>query len=148
MQQKSLRIAAIIAMLLAGVALQGCGTSGGPAPAGIRLAPTTQPTPCNVGICTIKVTVSNCEGQGGITVDKPYLSVSVARNMRWVIDTPGYEFAPNGIQFDPPNAQFVVQPSLTTSEFRIRNLKTQAGDFYYYINVDGCRQADPWIKNN
>ena len=63
-------------------------------------------------------------------------------------NVPGFEFAPNGIVFDPPNAQFEPQHSPTSSEFRIHNNKSQTGDFYYYVNVDGCRRVDPWIRNN
>ena len=149
MHHKSRRAAMVVATLLAGLALQGCSAPGGPPPSdGGHMVPKAPPTPCNPGICKINVTVNDCMREGGITVDPDFVSVSMARNMRWVIVTPGFEFAPNGIVFDPPNAQFEPQNSPTTSEFRIRNLKTQAGDFYYYVNVDGCRRVDPWIRNN
>lgn len=146
MNKKPSRIAAVAAALLLSLVLQGCGTApamsgGGPIPPGITARP------CTPGICILEVTVVDCTRPGGITVDPPLLDVTVARNMRWVIVTRGYEFAPNGIEFSPPNSQFVIQHSPDTNEFRVRNLKTQNGDFYYYVNVDGCLRADPWIRN-
>ena len=135
-----------VSALLAGIVLQGCGTTSS-TPVGGFGAPTAPPWPCSPGICRIEVKVVDCVADGGITVDPPFVEVTVARNMRWVIVTPGYEFAPNGVEFSPPHAQFVTQPSPDSAQFRIRNLKTQLGDFYYYINVDGCRRVDPWIRN-
>ncbi len=112
-----------------------------------RTLPAGAPVPCNPGICTINVTVASCGTAGGITVDKPFVSVAGPQNMRWNIVTPGFVFAANGIEFDPPNSQFQVQNSPDPAEFRIHNQRSQSGDFYYFINVQGCLRADPWIRN-
>lgn len=112
-----------------------------------RTPPSGPPTPCNQGICIIKVTVNDCRAAGGIVLDKPFVSVDRANNMRWEIVTPGFEFDTNGIQFDPPNAQFRVQHSPRPNEFRLHNNKSTNGDFYYFVNVKGCLQMDPWVRN-
>jgi hypothetical protein len=104
-------------------------------------------TPCTPGICVIRVFVDDCSSAGGIRLDKPLVSVAEAVNLRWEIVTPGHVFAPNGIEFDPPNPQFEAQNSPRPNEFRLRNHKTAAGDFYYFVNVQGCARHDPWIRN-
>lgn len=125
------------------VALCGCAqTSNAP-----RVPPGLVASPCTPGVCTIQVFVDNCNAQGGIRLDKPFVSTTSAVNMRWEIATPGFEFASNGIEFDPPNAQFERQPSPGPNQFRIQNHKTQNGDFYYFVNVRGCRRHDPLIRN-
>jgi hypothetical protein len=128
------------------VALSGC-TVPGPHHLGGPV-PKAAPTPCNPGICVIKVKVTDCAAVGGITVDPDYVSADQAVNMRWAIETAGYEFTSQGIQFFPPNPQFETQPSPRPSEFRIQNHKIQPGDYYYFVNVTGCRPADPWVRNN
>lgn len=113
-----------------------------------RPPPSYPPTPCNQGVCTIKVTVRDCQAEGGIVVDKDFVSMNRANNMRWEIVTPGFEFdASNGIQFDPPNPQFEPMNSPQPNQFRLHNRKSALGDFYYFINVKGCRQMDPWVRN-
>jgi hypothetical protein len=109
--------------------------------------PGLAPEGCPPGVCVIQVFVDNCSAQGGIRLDKPFVSTTSAVNMRWEIATPGFEFASNGIDFDPPNAQFERQPSPGPNQFRIQNHKTQNGDFYYFVNVRGCRRHDPLIRN-
>jgi hypothetical protein len=112
-----------------------------PPPAGLAAAP------CTPGVCTIQVFVDRCDAADGIRLDKPLVEVTSAVNMRWEIVTPGFAFESNGIQFDPPNAQFDVQHSPRPNEFRIHNRKTQAGDYYYFVNVKGCVRHDPWVRN-
>jgi hypothetical protein len=102
---------------------------------------------CTPGICELKVTVSNCSSANGITVDKPLAEVTAAVNMRWTIVTPGFEFDTLGIRFDPPDPQFEVRPSPAPNEFRIQNHKARSGNFYYFIRVKGCAEADPWVRN-
>jgi hypothetical protein len=109
--------------------------------------PGLSPERCTPGVCVIQVFVDNCSAQGGIRLDKPFVSTTSAVNMRWEIATPGFEFAGNGIEFDPPNAQFEQQPSPRPNQFRMQNRKTQNGDFYYFVNVRGCRRHDPLIRN-
>jgi hypothetical protein len=103
--------------------------------------------PCTPGVCTIQVFVDRCNAADGIRLDKPLIEVTSAVNMRWEIVTPGFVFDANGIQFEPPNAQFDVQHSPRPNEFRIHNRKSQLGDFYYFVNVKGCVRHDPWIRN-
>jgi hypothetical protein len=110
--------------------------------------PGLAPSRCTPGNCDITVTVTNCTAPGGITVDKPLVEVSTAVNMRWTITPSTFAFAASGIQLDPPDAQFEVKPSPRPNEFHIHNHKRSNGDFYYYINVQGCAQADPFIRNN
>ena len=112
-----------------------------------RTTPAGPPVPCNPGVCTLTVTVTSCGGVGGITVNPPYVSVASPQNIRWNIVTPGFVFAANGIEFDPPNAQFEPQHSPDATEFRLRNHHRQTGDFYYFVNVQGCLRADPWMRN-
>jgi len=104
-------------------------------------------SPCTPGMCTIQVFVDQCDRPNGIRLDKPLVEAASAVNMRWEIVTPGFVFDTNGIQFDPPNAQFDVQPSPRPNEFRIHNKKTGTGDFYYFVNVKGCVRHDPWVRN-
>lgn len=103
--------------------------------------------PCTPGVCVIQVFVDDCSAPGGIRLDKPLVSVTEAVNMRWEIVTPGFVFAENGIEFDPPNPQFEPRNSPRPNEFRLHNRKSQAGDFYYFVNVQGCARHDPWIRN-
>lgn len=110
--------------------------------------PAGNPAPCTPGICVITVTVNDCQAAGGIVLDPPFVSASSAVNLRWKIVTDSYVFAQNGIEFDPPGGPFTQQNSPRPNEFRIRNDKSQNGDFYYYVNVDGCRTVDPFIRNN
>ena len=110
--------------------------------------PTSPPSPCTPGTCTISVAVNDCRQPGGIMVDKPYVSADSAVNMRWEIVTEGFVFASDGIRFEPPNPQFEPRSSPRPNEFRIHNRKTQTGDFYYYVNVQGCLPMDPWIQNH
>jgi hypothetical protein len=103
--------------------------------------------PCTPGVCTIQVFVERCNAADGIRLDKPLVEATEAVNMRWEIVTPGFVFDDNGIQFDPPHAQFDVRNSPRPNEFRIHNRKTQVGDFYYFVNVKGCVRHDPWVRN-
>lgn len=103
--------------------------------------------PCTPGVCTIQVSIDRCNAADGIRLDKPLVEVERAVNMRWVIVTPGFEFDGNGIEFDPPNAQFEVRNSPHPNEFRIHNNKSRTGDFYYFVNVKGCVRHDPWVRN-
>ncbi len=110
--------------------------------------------PCNPGNCVLTVTVTDCEAEGGISVDPETVVVNSARNMRWEIKpkNSGYVFAANGIQFDPPNAQFQPRNSPSPDQVHLRNAKTSNGDFYYFVNIqraDGtaCRQLDPFVRN-
>jgi len=110
--------------------------------------PGLAPSACSPGNCDITVTVSNCTAPGGITVDKPLVTVDQAVNMRWVITPSTFAFASNGIQVDPSNPQFEVKNSPRPNEFHIHNNKSSSGDFYYYINIQGCAQVDPFVHNN
>jgi hypothetical protein len=131
-------------VLLIGAALAGCP----PRTHGPRIPPSFAPTPCpEHGVCVIKVTVNDCQASGGIVVDKEFVSMRLPNNLRWEIVTAGFEFAANGIEFDPPNPQFEPRNSPRPNEFRLHNKKSANGDFYYFINVKGCRQADPWVRN-
>ena len=110
--------------------------------------PTSPPSPCTPGACTIRVAVNDCRQPGGITVDKPYVSADSAVNMRWEIVTEGFVFATDGIRFEPPNPQFEPRQSPRPNEFRIHNRKSQSGDFSYHVNVQGCLPMDPWMQNH
>jgi hypothetical protein len=129
------------------IALSGCAMpgshhfGGGP-------APKTAPKPCPPGNCELKVTVNDCKARGGITVEPDNVSVDEAKNMRWTIVTPGYEFTANGIMFFPPNPQFEYRHNPRPNEFHVHNRKDQPGDYYYFVNVKGCLPADPWVHNN
>ncbi|MBN8510632.1 MAG: hypothetical protein J0L57_18730 [Burkholderiales bacterium] len=103
--------------------------------------------PCTPGVCVIKVFVDDCRQEGGIRLDKPLVEVDRAVNMRWEIKTKGFVFAANGIELQPHDSQFRVQHSPRPDEFRLHNAKARAGDFYYFVNVEGCRPHDPWIRN-
>lgn len=110
--------------------------------------------PCNAGNCVITVKVTDCQAVGGISVDPVTVVVSSARNMRWEISPKnlGFVFAANGIQFDPPNAQFQPKNSPKPDEIHIHNAKTQLGDFYYFVNVKqangtSCKPLDPFVRN-
>jgi hypothetical protein len=134
--------------LRGGVALIGMCAIFGAALAQPR-SPSGNPTPCNSGICILTITVDgDCSKPGNISIDRPFVSVSAPNNMRWVIATPDYVFANDGIRFDPPNAQFETQPSPKPNEFRIQNKKSQPGDFYYWVHLEGCAPLDPWVRNN
>jgi hypothetical protein len=102
---------------------------------------------CPPGVCVIQVFVDDCSAPGGIRLDKPLVEVTAAVNMRWVIVTPGFVFTAAGIEFDPPAAQFEAQHSPQANEFRLHNQKARNGDFYYAVNVQGCRKHDPWVRN-
>jgi hypothetical protein len=110
-------------------------------------------TACPPGNCVINVTVNGtCQSPNDIVVD-PIVSAQGSVNMRWVL-VPGsgaasksYSFTSNGIDFVPPESQFEVKPSPSPSEFRIMNQHRSTGDFYYFINIQGCAQKDPWIRN-
>jgi hypothetical protein len=145
MNRTSHRIAMAAALLLAGLSTSGCAQTK-------HAAPTTSPQECNPGNCRITVTVNDCQAEGGIIINPDFVLVTSARNMRWEIVTPGFEFKANGIQFDPPNAQFEPRNSPQPNEVHIHNNKTQAGDFYYYVNVKktggaDCRPVDPFVRN-
>jgi hypothetical protein len=102
---------------------------------------------CTPGNCEIRVTVDNCNALGGIKVDKPLVDVTQSVNMRWTIVTPGFVFAPNGIQFDPTNPQFEPRNNPQPNAFHIHNKKSLPGDYYYSVNVKGCLPLDPWVRN-
>jgi hypothetical protein len=108
---------------------------------------------CDPAACTITLTVNNCQAQGGITVEPDIVLVRSARHMHWVIEPQGYEFAANGIEFRQPHPQFERLDSPRPHEFHIQNHKTQAGDFYYYVNItdsngNACKRVDPTVRNN
>ena len=120
-----------------------------------HVPPTTPPVACNPGLCEIKVTVNSCTAAGGIVVDMPYVSTNASVVMRWTITTPGYAFTSNGIQFDPPDTQFIVVPDGRPNVFQVLNQHrvTSSTPYYYYVNVEttsgsACLQADPFILNN
>jgi hypothetical protein len=104
-------------------------------------------SPCTPGLCVVQVFVDNCTAPNGIRVDKPLVVADSAINMRWQIMTPAFVFASGGIVFDPPNPQFELRHNPTPTEFRIHNKKSQAGDFKYTVNVQGCTPHDPWVRN-
>ena len=133
-------------MLVTAAALA-CWTLAGCAAPGLRTGPVGRPTPCTPGVCTIQVFVDNCQQAGGIRLDKPFVETDRAVNLRWEIVTPGFVFAADGIRLDPPDPQFQQQHSPHPNEFRLHNSKASNGDFYYFVNVQGCRQMDPWIRN-
>jgi hypothetical protein len=139
------RAAATVAVVLLPLALGSCSlfkSSPKSPPAGL-VAST-----CPPGNCVINVSVTGtCQSPGDISVDKPLISASAAVNMRWVISPSSFSFASNGIQFDPADSQFEVKPSSSPNEFRIMNQHRSSGTFYYYLNIQGCAQADPWIRN-
>lgn len=118
-----------------------------PRPLGPHSPPVGPALPCNPGVCEIQVTVVACGATCCSSVDKPFVAVDTARNMRWTIVTPGHVFASNGIAFDPPDPQFAPQHSPRPNEFRIHNAKASSGDFAYYVNVQGCEPLDPWVRN-
>jgi hypothetical protein len=124
------------------VALGACAQSKPPGP-----PPGLDAARCPPGNCEIKVFVENCSAPGGIRLDKPLVEVTSAVNMRWTIVTPGFVFETNGVQFDPSNPQFELRNNPHPNEFHIHNKRSQAGDFYYFVNVRGCRQMDPWVRN-
>jgi hypothetical protein len=132
---------------LASIVAVVAGSACAPQPVSSRSPPTFAATPCTPGICVIEVSVTACDSPGGISVDKPYVSVSDAVNLRWKIVTPGFVFSSSGIAFDPPDAQFEPQFSPHANEFRVQDHKRRSGDFKYFVNVQGCVPLDPWIKN-
>jgi hypothetical protein len=107
---------------------------------------------CDPSDCTITITVNNCQATGGITVDPEVVVVRSRRHMHWVIVPQGYEFASNGIEFRNPHPQFGRRDSPRPHEFHIDNDKSEAGYFYYYVNVkevngQSCTRVDPTIHN-
>jgi hypothetical protein len=117
--------------------------------------PTTPPVPCDPGLCEIKVSVDSCTTSRGIIVDRPYMSANASVVMRWTITTPGYAFASNGIQFDPPDAQYIVVPGGPPNVFQVLNQHrvTSSTLYYYYVKLQTtsgspCLPVDPFILNN
>ena len=139
---------AIPCALIAGAALAGfvaCATA-----QPVHVPPPGPPTICNTGICKIDVTVNDCGASGGIKVDPLILAMAGsagARTIHWKISTPGFVFAPNGIQFSPPDPQFHRLPGGPPNEIRFLNDRTSSGDFYYFVEVRDCIPVDPWIRN-
>jgi hypothetical protein len=128
------------AAMLSGIVLASC--------AAPRVGPPGPFLPCNPGVCTIKVFVTDCRAaSGGVHVDKPEIYVDRAREMRWEIATPGFQFAADGIAFAPPNSQFEPKHNPQPTVFRIHNKKTANGNFKYTVNVAGCTPHDPWVQN-
>ena len=103
--------------------------------------------PCGPGVCVITVTVNDCYAPGGIVVDPDVASTRSPIILRWVMATSGYEFTDDGIDFEDPD-QFIRLSSPRPNEFRFRNTRTRDGDFYYWVRVRGCREVDPFIRNN
>jgi hypothetical protein len=143
----SLRLNCVALAALASAAICGCAQPLVPRTAPPHLVPQGCLPGSPPGICKLTVTVNNC-ASGDIKVNPELVVISNAVVMQWEIVTDGFVFAANGIDFQPPNAQFVVAPLPPSRRFQVRNAKSQAGDFYYFVNVQGCATADPWARNN
>ena len=136
-------------VLLGGAVLAGFATGG--AAQSSRVAPSGPASPCNSGVCKIDVTVTDCGAAGGISVNRPLLSMSKKGSstvIHCTIVTPGYVFAAGGIRFDPANANFQRLPGGQPNVIRMTNTKAALGDFYYWVEVANCVPLDPWIRND
>jgi hypothetical protein len=134
--------------LLAGAALAGL-----VACASVEAAPTppsANPPVCNAGVCKVEITVADCGASGGITVNPAEFAMPTGSGpavVHWKILTPGHVFAPEGIRFDPPTAQFQRLPGGPANEIRMRNDRSARGDFHYSVDVRNCVPVDPFIRN-
>ena len=135
--------------LIGGVALAVVATCG--VAQSKRSPPSGPADPCNSGICKIDVTVNNCGAAGGITVNRPFLSMSKTGSstvIHWTIVTPGHVFAADGIRFDPAAPDFQRLPGGQPNVIRMKNTKATLGDFYYWVKVANCVPLDPFIRND
>jgi hypothetical protein len=110
--------------------------------------PPGPPVACSTpGVCRIAIRVDSCGQKGGISVTPPVMSIARPAIIEWTITTSGYVFAPNGISFSSPGAQFHRLPGTPPNVIRMRNDHTSLGDFYYYVDVLHCVPVDPWVIN-
>jgi hypothetical protein len=93
----------------------------------------------------ISVTVNTSAKPCTVSVDQPFVSSEVSRNLMWTIVTAGYSFAENGIVFE--DAQFEPQPAPGVDKFIVHNKFSSKGDFPYSVNVETCQTLDPYVRN-
>jgi hypothetical protein len=142
----SSRLNRVALCLLTSAAVCGCAQPLVPKTVPPHLAPQSCLPGGPPGICKLTVTVNNC-ATGDIKVEPELVVVSNPVIMQWEIVTDGFVFSANGIDFQPPNAQFVVVPRPPSRRFQVRDARSQLGDFYYFVNVQGCATADPWARH-
>jgi hypothetical protein len=107
---------------------------------------------CSGSECQIAVTVTDCAG-GVIDASPDHAKITVAKNIKWTIKTPGYVFTPTGIQITgtdfKDNPGRIGQGDMwIIHDDNINN----PGDNKYTIEVQpsagaACTKKDPYIFN-
>ncbi len=140
----------VVLQVMAAAALLGCAHRGQDGP-GV----TAQEVECSTGSCTITIYVVACNpgGVAKLTVLPDALAVDRDTTLHWKIETNGFKFASNGIDFKahagefPPQTHGGPNHHVLRDKYSIRN-KT----FKYDVNLqrsDGtaCGSFDPTIRN-
>lgn len=106
---------------------------------------------CSGSECQIRVEVKDC-AKGDIVASPDTARITVAKHIKWTIDTPGYLFTSNGIQIS--GTDFTADPGLTGQgdKWRIRDAHNILGETKYTIEVKTsagvtCTKKDPFIVN-
>ena len=136
---------ALLLLPLLAVMPQAFGQQAPPAP---PAATPATPTPCTSDVCTITVSINDhCRAPDGIVVTPSLTSTRQPAILRWTLMNGSYEFHDDGIVFDQI-AQFERLPSPNNlREERIKDSKTQAGDFRYVVRLRGCPEVAGIIRH-
>ncbi len=139
--------------LAAGFAiLTGCAHMGHTPPSPPRAHPL--PVNCRAGDCTVKITVDACHkdkiyaDREPLVVDRQYKG-----HIDWDLVTPGYSFAPNGIEIFQEDDDEFDGKDHKPKKFKWRNKHNQNHTYKYSINVVPDAQPrivctkDPSIMN-
>ncbi len=141
----------VVLQVMAAATLLGCAHAGHDGP-GVK----AHQVECTTGSCTINIYVVNCNpgGVAKLAVLPAALAVDRETTLHWKIETSGYRFANNGIDFKADGAEFPPQAHGGPNQYVVRDKYTIRGrTFKYDINVqlrDGtaCGSFDPTIRNN
>lgn len=123
------------------------------AAAGIGFLAFAPKSPCNQGVCKVKVTVQACQANGATATPDP-VTVPAPNNIEWTIDTDGYLFTENGISVQ--GTGFSNAPGVTGNgkKFIVQDKHTDIRpNIKYSIEVHPtasatpCPKTDPFINN-
>jgi hypothetical protein len=154
MDNKTHRIATILAPIMASAVLLGCSAPGVKVLA--HDVPPYDPTPCNGnGQCLVPITVSaSCS----VAVQSYFVKVDDSvQHVVFEIKTRGYEFGTEKVKFydlngTPADADWTLQGHPTATELKYKQKKKQRGDqptdYKYTIYVKNCPAYDPFIRNS
>ena len=109
--------------------------------------------------CKISVYVNDCDEYGGVSTVPDFVSSFETVDIEWTIETKGYDFTSNGIEFDDKSEFDDLRIKDNKAKIRNKHTPPSSGgkkdvDYKYTVNVKpkksitACKEQDPWIRNS